>query len=376
MLLSNPYRPDYRVEKEAKALRESGYEVSIVAWDREGGHKVEEVRDGIFVSRVGPRSGYDKPLDAITRLPVFWLKSFLKSRKLDFDFIHAHDLDTLVLGWFLSRLKSVRLVYDAHELYWAMVENSVPSWIRNLIQRIEKRLVPKADAVVTVTPGAAQFLESCGARRIQLVMNCEELRDPNEKRVREIRKRLAGTARKTVLYAGMIEPSRNLEPLIGLFDNLDGTEVKLVVGGTGSLASRISGLAKETENVDYIGWIPSTEMFDYVNAFDMVVMINDSRNTNIRLAISTKLFSAMAAGKPVVVSEGTADADVTRREDVGVVVPFDDLEEIRNAIMSLLRDEERLSRVAQNGKRAAREKYNWKIMKKRLINTYKELEAS
>ena len=29
MLLSNPYRPDYRVEREAKALLEEGHEIRI-----------------------------------------------------------------------------------------------------------------------------------------------------------------------------------------------------------------------------------------------------------------------------------------------------------------------------------------------------------
>ena len=34
MLLSNPFRPDVRVYKEAISLIKGGYDVTVVAWDR------------------------------------------------------------------------------------------------------------------------------------------------------------------------------------------------------------------------------------------------------------------------------------------------------------------------------------------------------
>ena len=36
MLLSNPYRPDPRVQREMEALATSGYQVSLLCWDRQG----------------------------------------------------------------------------------------------------------------------------------------------------------------------------------------------------------------------------------------------------------------------------------------------------------------------------------------------------
>lgn len=373
MLLSNPYRPDMRVEREAKALEEEGHEVSILAWNREGVDKCREVIDGISVTRLGPRARYNEPRDAMVKLPIFWLKSLVESLKLSFDVIHAHDLDTLPVALFLSRLRSTKLVYDAHELYWAMIENSVSGWVRNLVERIERILVPSADIVITVTPKIAHVLEDYGAKRVDLIMNCGDIHEPSEKRVSEIRGRLLGEAEKIVLYVGMLEPSRNLVFLMKLFGKLDSKEVKLVVGGTGSLASQISGLAAELNNVDFIGWLPSDEVSEYVSASDLVVLIHDPRNTNIRLGISARLFNAMAAGKPVVVSEGTGNANITREEDIGVVVPFDEVDKVRNAILGLLRNERRVSKMAENGRVAAKERYNWQRMKRRLIRTYGNL---
>lgn len=375
MLLSNPYRPDYRVEREAKALCGEGHRVTILAWDREGGREAREIMDGVTVLRFGPRAGYNKPLEMFAKLPFFWLRALRKSRKVELDVVHAHDLDTLILGRVLSRLRSVELVYDAHELYWAMIENSVPGWLRRFVERIERRRVSKADVVLTVTPALAKTLGNYGARQVELVMNCEAVREPDAERVREIRRELLGEAKKFVLYAGMLEPSRNLELLIDIFGRLEGSDIKLVVGGTGSLASKIARLAEDTPNVDFVGWIPSSEMFDYVSASDLIILVHDPRNTNIRLGISARLFNAMAAGKPVVVSEGTGNADIVRAEGVGDVVPFDDADRIRSAALALLRDGERLDEIAENGRRATGERYNWEIMKRRLIRAYRDLGA-
>jgi glycosyltransferase involved in cell wall biosynthesis len=83
----------------------------------------------------------------------------------------------------------------------------------------------------------------------------------------------------------------------------------------------------------------------------------------------------MAAGKPVVVSEGTGNADIVRAEGVGDVVPFDDADRIRSAALALLGDGERLDGIAENGRRATGERYNWEIMKRRLIRAYGDLGA-
>ncbi|MEE9490595.1 MAG: glycosyltransferase family 4 protein [Thermoplasmata archaeon] len=375
MLLSNPYRPDYRVEREAKALLEEGHEIRILAWDREGGHKDAEVVGGVSVLRFGPRALYNDPFDMFVKLPLFLWRALLKSRNLDFDVVHAHDFDTLVLGRILSKLRSVKLVYDAHELYWAMVENSVPGWLRKVVERFERRSVSRADIVLTVTPQVASVLESYGAKEVVLVMNCEEVREPDAERIGQVRKAMLGKAGKLALCAGMLEPSRNMQMLIDIFAGLEGPDIKLVVGGTGSLVSEISRAAEEAKNVDFIGWIPSAEMFDHISASDIIILIHDPRNTNIRLGISARLFNAMAAGKPVIVSDGTGNADIAREEGIGVVVPFDDADEVKSAILSLVEDEGRLADIAEKGRRAAKERYNWGIMKRRLIRAYRDLGA-
>ena len=52
MILTNGYRPDVRVEKEAKALAEEGATITIFAWDRTGSKAaVERVAERVTVRR-------------------------------------------------------------------------------------------------------------------------------------------------------------------------------------------------------------------------------------------------------------------------------------------------------------------------------------
>jgi len=45
MILSNPFMVDPRVYKEAKALTEIGYEVTVIVWDRRGEYEKERGLD-------------------------------------------------------------------------------------------------------------------------------------------------------------------------------------------------------------------------------------------------------------------------------------------------------------------------------------------
>jgi len=93
MLLTNPFISDPRVYKEAKSLVKSGYEVTILCWDRQLKHKKKEKIDGINVERLGLRASYGFK-SMIFKLPIFWIKLFFKALKKDFDIVHSHDFDT------------------------------------------------------------------------------------------------------------------------------------------------------------------------------------------------------------------------------------------------------------------------------------------
>src|SRR2546426_7122392 len=97
MVLTNPYRPDVRVQKEAVALAESGAEVVIFAWDRNGElPTAERLSDRVTVRRVHIASRDGLGLRQLPRFGRYWLAAARAISAERWHVIHAHDLDGLV----------------------------------------------------------------------------------------------------------------------------------------------------------------------------------------------------------------------------------------------------------------------------------------
>ena len=73
MILSNPFRPDPRVDPEAKTLSARGHQVTIVCWDREGILPTQESHEGIRIVRVqSVKAGFGTGWRLAVRISRFW----------------------------------------------------------------------------------------------------------------------------------------------------------------------------------------------------------------------------------------------------------------------------------------------------------------
>ena len=174
MIVSNPCDPDPRVEKEAIALFQSGYDVTIHAFDREGVREPESTIEGIIIKRY--RIGFT-PTGAPSLLTgTKVLVGLMKFRSTVYDYlrenppdiVHCHDADTLSIGISLKSKLGVKLVFDMHDLAhsWARMDKPY-SIIRRIVARtIEHRIVrriKKCDLVIT-SSGAASRTSHPGFR--------------------------------------------------------------------------------------------------------------------------------------------------------------------------------------------------------------------
>lgn len=75
-----------------------------------------------------------------------------------------------------------------------------------------------------------------------------------------------------------------------------------------------------------------------------------------------KLFDAMAAGRPIVTTPRAATAAVVDREGVGLVATGDRPTDLADAIVTLLRDPERARSLGDVARRAAVDRYDWRVI--------------
>lgn len=368
MLLSNPYRPDPRVLLEARALKGAGFDIHLVAWDREESKSPESVEGGIHVVRLGPKAPQRAPAKILARLPRFWFKALRATRTLKFDIVHANDFDTLPLGMMISRLSGKPLLYDAHELYAKMIENEVGP-ISKLVWIWERRCARKADAVVTVSSALAEMLSVGRNDRARVVTTSQDPSVAEGTDIEAVRGKY-GLKGFVVAYLGSLEPGRFVEETVTSFTEAD--NITVVVAGNGTLKTMVSREALHNPTVKFIGTVDSDEALRITRASDIVVAMMDPSNPNNIVGTPGKIINALAVGRPVITTKGLIIAERIRESGSGIVIPYAKNEFIE-AVLKSKADARGLAEMGSKGRALFDSDFSWKTSAEQLLDAYRAL---
>ncbi len=391
MLLSNGYAPDVRAEKEAHTLAAAGWRVTILAWDRARRHPVhvQEAAPPLLAAMLRRWEGrqMEKPPPVtLTRLPIpaayrsgrrlllaiprFWARAFQELRRIRPDVIHAHDLDTLPLAWLYGRAYDVPLIYDAREYYPGMVRANVGGALSFALERLDRILTPRADAVLTVGERLAAYLRGLGGR-VWVVHNAQPL--PANRAVLDdaghaLRQRLGVPPEALlVLYVGYLNPDRLLSPLLEAVPRVP--NVWFALGGQGPLEAEIQAAAARCRRIVPLGWLALPDVPRWVAAADALYYGLNPHNSNSRFFMPNAAFFAFAIGRPLLTTPTGEIAEVLRREGGGLVLARSDA---RSAQVSLRRLCEPITRatLTVQARTLGEHRYNWACAAEQLMAAY------
>ncbi len=362
MVVSNDVVHDPRVLKEARALRAAGHDLAIIGWDRSGRLPLHEDRGGLAIHRIRT----DRPMRLLWkdlfRNPVWWRRAARLALRLPFDVVHCHDLDTLPVGVRLKRATGKPLVYDCHEVFGYMIEADVPALVVNYTFRMERRLAPEADRVIAVNEAVGQYIERVSGRNVVVVRNCHEL-------VLDAYRPPPGPP-FTVIYLGTFHVSRFILPAIQVVAEMP--DVRLVLGGSKQLTPTVQAMCAQHPNTRFLGMVPNEEVLPRTLESHAVLTMFDPEYRINQVGLPNKIFEAMAAGRPSIVTEGLPMAGVVEREGCGIAVPYT-MDGFREAIERLRDNPSLAERLGRNGLAAARREFNWDLEKRKLIALYEDL---
>ncbi|HEV8594043.1 MAG TPA: glycosyltransferase family 4 protein [Thermoplasmata archaeon] len=367
MLVSNPASHDPRVAAEAQSLAKAGYEVTILGWDRSGKEAPEETQDGVRTVRVRSSLGMRLMLYDIFRLPSFWRRALRRALELHqgtpFSIVHAHDLDTLPIGVQFKRRAGAKLVYDAHEIFPYLVEQSRAARFAPRFERLERGLVPEADLVIAAGIAHKEYLSPIARGPIALVTNSKPLLFASYEP--------PANPRMTVAYLGGLDPTRLLLPLAELAVE-DGT-FDAVIAGDGPLAGPIEELAaRSSGRLRYLGVVPMVQIMPLTRGADLVFSVFDPSKRLNKIGVPNKFFEALVAGRPVIASRGTWVGEEIESADCGVAIEYTKAA-LRDALLELVDDPQRRERLGRNAFRLAQEKYNWAHEEAILLRAYADV---
>jgi len=366
MTLANSFTHDPRVYMEARSLIRAGHRVTVLAWDREGNNKPQEIKDEIEIvrsynSRLMNLAKYD-----IFKMYLWWNKGYKDALKLcknkKFDIIHSHDLSSLKIGLKLKKRFSLPLIYDAHEIFGYMITQDVPNFFARQALDTEKKWIKDVDQIITVNEPLKKYFESISNHPVTIVMNAKEIKD--------IKYEPSKSKKLSLIYLGSLNDCRFLPEAIEVVREIP--NVELIMGGIGKpeYLKFLKEKCSKIKNINFIGTIPMEEVLPMTKKSDVIICMFDPKYRINKVGLPNKLFEAMVCGRPIICTKGIHSGDFVEKEKCGLAINYS-TDELKKTIIRLRDNPKLCEELGKNGIDAAVKKYSWEKQEEKLLNVYK-----
>jgi glycosyltransferase involved in cell wall biosynthesis len=256
-------------------------------------------------------------------------------------------------------------------LYRRFQKMERPEWVESMLleRRVEevKRSVRGLDHVLANSSYTEGLLKGLSAASVEVLAGGVDA--SRFHRLRETRDELRlPRDRHVVMTACRMVPKKGLDLLMRAVAKLEATH--LVIAGEGKQLPKCQALARELgiePRVTFAGRIAHHELPRYYWAADQFVLASrehvDSR-TGLRdvETMGRVLCEAHAAGVPVVASRSGGIPSVVEHGRNGLLFEEDNLDALVDAMERVRQDVKLSRRLAQEGLRDAREKWDWRVI--------------
>jgi glycosyltransferase involved in cell wall biosynthesis len=364
-----PFQGRYpRVSGQARILRESDFDVTILACDREGQHAPDEVLEGIPVHRIRARTGeFRGPFRQIWPLLVFWVKAYRWLVKQQFDILHCHNIDVLLLGYLVGRRTRRPVVFEAHEPeYYALWPKRWKPLLR-IVNGLERFLARRTSAISVTNQWQVEKYRAMQVPCVELMGNyplpnlrIEAIPAEKFERTPTVFGRLGTIYRDTGFETAIMAFRRVLN---------DHPETRFLIAG------RVADNYREDfdkliepvrDRVQLTGAFSASEMPNLYHQIDASVFIYP-RSDWFRNITPRKFFDSLANGVPVIMTDIGRLGPVIREHECGFVVEENDPDAIAAAMKRIIEDVPLRRRMAENSLQLAKTEFDWNRMAGRYV---------
>jgi glycosyltransferase involved in cell wall biosynthesis len=229
-----------------------------------------------------------------------------------------------------------------------------------------KRLLGAGKTCVVISYGLKAWYEEKSAKAAFIVapdaIDLKDFAHPQSKEV--ARTRLGLPIEKQVLmYIGRLDGWKGVNTLLDASRLLPAEFLVAVIGGE---KKEIEELSHSYSNVRFLGARPYAELADNQAAADILVLPNTGKDIiSSRFTSPMKLFSYMAAGKPIVTSDLPSIREILNEESAAFFIP-DDSVSLSNTIQKLFIDPAHMESLAAHASEKVAD-YTWEVRAKTIL---------
>lgn len=329
---------DARIQKEAQALRDEGYAVTII---------YTEDRNilGNIPDLPAAQAKYDEAMAGITSLPIY-----LQTRKLTAiphsfrrilqaleliakvttailrnkaDYYHCHDLTPAMFALFGRFWHGGKVVYDAHEFEVPVTTG----FLNRLWLAYERNIVRRCAAAITVNESIAREMETRYGKPVHVIMNREKFVENDLLRKTRLREKLRLPAdSQIIMYVGYLNFDRGVDKTVAALAHLPG-HVYFCIMGVGNVKAFqeqidqiTTSLQIKPERVMFIGPYPPEDIVYYLSDADVSVLLYQTAlDENNTVNTPNKLSQSIMARVPVLASHNKTFPDIIYRNPAGSI---------------------------------------------------------
>jgi glycosyltransferase involved in cell wall biosynthesis len=235
----------------------------------------------------------------------------------------------------------------------------------------QRRLLAGMDAVIVHTEHGARRL------RVEVRLDPERVRVipsgafdyltrlPEE---RPLPDELAAVDGPVILFFGLLRPYKGIDVLLEAFRNVGGAELWIAGMPRMSLRPLYDLAARAHGTVRFVPrFIPDAEIPAYFRRADIVVL------PYREIQQSGVLYTALAFGKPIVLTAVGGLREVAEQDGVGRLVPPGDPTALAETLNELVASRSARDRLAAAATAAARGPYSWDAIAEQTLDLYREL---
>lgn len=391
MILDSAFPPDPRVENEAQTLIQNGHSVCLFSIDYSHKRKEYELIKGIEVYRKHlPRHLYKFSALAYTFPYYHWylqrlIYEFIQAN--DIQAIHIHDILIARAVFRVNKKLKKPVVLDLHEnrpeimKYYTHVNTGPGKMLISTSRwkKFEYQYIRQADKVVVVTDEAKKYYaDRIGVDKDKFYVVPNSVRPEfytNYTIDDDILLRHKG--RYVILYLGDTGLRRGLETAIRSLEFLipQIPDIRLLIVGrskTDQLLKKLVSKNNWDEHVEFTGWKDADLFQSFLMASDIGIS-PIHRNLHHDTTYANKIFQYMAFGKPLVVSNCTAQENLVKKYQCGLVFEDRDARDFSEKIISLYAQRALYERLSANARKAIHSHLNWDILSTGLLKLYKDI---
>ena len=395
---SNP-----RLVKEADALYEEGYDVTVLYCDI-----TPEVRplDNTILNDSPwkyKKIKYETRLDYISKILLqkiaqtltkiykhnLELSSFAYSR-MTFklmkaalseyaDLYIAHYLPSLMAASKAAAKYNTKFSFDAEDFHIGEINESENNRYKiELTSYIESSLIPKCEYVTASSPLIAKAYAERYAVNPVTILNVFPV--SNSPKFTEIINNNKYKRHSMYWFSQTIGSGRGLEEIVVAM-SLMNTQIHLYLRGSTKsdpgFVAKLLNIAEEFKVRDRIHILSSaapSEMTRLAANYDLGLSIEPGRDQNDNFCLGNKIFTYLLAGIPILMSRTPSQIQLAKElGNACVLVDLDDTKSVAKILDKIIMNESELNNMKKTAFKLAKERFNWDIEKKYFLNLVDEV---